>query len=254
MTVKNALQACLHEAGAIALEHWRRDVRHWIKGADEPVSEADMAVDAYLKTRLPAIITGSLYISEESLESSSSIADAPFWLVDPIDGTRAFIQGEEDFVISVALMRAGAPVMGAIFHPVKQIFLFASHGEGAWKNDEPIHVSQTDHMAQARIVGNRRRIEKTLAAQNIVFGGADFRHSMAWRLALVALGQYEATISFTPKSDWDLAAGHIIIQEAGGRVSDMQNRPLQYGRADMRHEAVLATNGKLHMAMTRAFA
>lgn len=253
MTLARGLEACLREAGAIALEYWRRDVRHWTKGADEPVSDADMAVDAHLKARLPALWPDSYYISEESQEARGQNSDAPFWLVDPIDGTRAFIQGEEDFVISVALMQAGAPIIGAIFHPVRQIFLYAAQGEGASQNGAPIHASRTDAMARARLVGNRRRIEKTMAAQNQTIAGAAFRHSMAWRMALVAMGQYDATISFTPKSDWDLAAGHLLILEAGGRVSDLQNRPLVYGGMDMRHDTILATNGALHHALIRAF-
>ncbi len=168
------------------------------------------------------------------------------WVVDPIDGTRAFLKGRDEFTVAVALVEDGRPVLGAVYNPAREEFFEATSGGGARLNGAPIRVARVDHIAGARLVLGRREAghvkwHDSLGAREVV--GIS---SIAYKLAMVAAGRADATISLSPKSDWDVAAADLIIAEAGGTASQPDGTPLVYNRPRPRNAGVVAANPVLH--------
>jgi myo-inositol-1(or 4)-monophosphatase len=229
--------AATREAGAIALKFFRDGVKSWHKKPNDPVSEADLAVDALLKEKLCGARPDYGWLSEESGQSGST---ATRWVVDPIDGTRAFIEGKPEFTICVALVRDGAPVIAAIYNPASEELFEASAGGGAFLNGKPIQASGHASLMEARFLASRRTFERHGWLARTAKADFAYRNSIAYRMALVAAGKFDAAISLTEKSDWDVVAADLLVREAGGRVTTADGAPLQYGSANYRHPSVIA--------------
>ncbi len=248
------LQSAVREAGALALSYFGRDIKKWDKAPDDPVSEADLAVDALLKDRLCSARPGYGWMSEETEDDPARLSAPLVWIVDPIDGTRAFLQGKPEFTVCVALVADGAPILGVVFNPATGDFFEAVRGGGARHNGAAIAVSPQDAIAGAKLLSSRRTFQKrdwTDAVEHAEFG---FLGSMAFRLALVGAGRYDATITLAPKSDWDLAAGDLIITEAGGVATQVDGKELRYNRPSVRHPDVIAAGPELHAKLVEGFA
>lgn len=211
-------------------------------------------MDALLKKHLHGARPDYGWLSEESEDDGSRLS-APFvWIVDPIDGTRAFLQGKPEFSVSVALVSDGTPVAGVVFNPVTDEFFEAARGAGARLNGTPIAVTAQGSVKGAKLLSSRRAFEKrdwSDVTESAEFG---FVNSMAYRLALVAGGSYDATITLSPKSDWDIAAGDVIITEAGGVMTQADGKEIRYNRASVRHPNILAAGPALHGKLIEGFA
>ncbi len=230
--------AATREAGAIALKFFRDGVKSWHKKPNDPVSEADLAVDALLKEKLCGARPDYGWLSEESGQSGSTTTR---WIVDPIDGTRAFIEGKPEFTICVALVHDGAPVIAAIYNPASEELFEATAGGGAFLNGKPIQASGHASLMEARFLASRRTFERHGWLARTAKADFAYRNSIAYRMALVAAGKFDAAISLTEKSDWDVVAADLLVREAGGRVTTADGTPLQYGSANYRHPSVIAT-------------
>ena len=125
----------MREAGALALSMFRTELKNWTKGASSPVSEADIAVNDLLERRLRAATPDYGWLSEESVDDDERLGKPLVWIVDPIDGTRAYLAGREDWCVSVALVAGATPVLAAVFAPATDEFFFAGRGQGATLND-----------------------------------------------------------------------------------------------------------------------
>jgi len=239
------LFAAVREAGALALRHFRAGVKSWHKKPNDPVSEADLEVDALLRERLLVPRPDYGWLSEESAGQAAQ-HNSPVWVVDPIDGTRSFIAGKPEFAVSVALMQAGEPVLAAVLNPATEEYFSARKGGGAFLNDRPIRASGHATLMEARLLASRRTFEKHGWLTRI--GNAEFAHrnSIAYRIALVAAGRFDSAISLSEKSDWDIAAADLIVREAGGRITNAEGGSLVYGTARFRHPSVIATCPWLH--------
>lgn len=227
------------EAGAVALRFFRDGVKSWHKRPNDPVSEADMAVDALLRERLIQARPDYGWLSEES--ERIEVKGGDLWIVDPIDGTRAFIDSKPEFTICVALLRDGYPVLAAIFNPATDEFFDAIAGGGARLNGKPAHASGHGSLTEARFLASRRTFERHGWISRTAKADFAYRNSIAYRMALVAAGKYDAAISLTEKSDWDVAAADLLVQEAGGRVATADGAPLTYDADKHRHPSVIAT-------------
>lgn len=231
------LEAAVREAGALALTTFQGALKHWTKGRDSPVSEADLAVDALLMDRLRTPDVG--WLSEETDDDPARLAHRRVWVVDPIDGTRAYIAGLPDWTISVALVEDGRPLVAALLAPVAGEYFAAVAGEGATCNGVPIHVTGGEHLAGARIAGPRRAIDELahsvpgLAAQPRV-------RSLALRLARVAQGQLDAAFAGGNSHDWDLAAADLLVHEAGGVLTTLAGEKAVYNRPEPVHGTLVA--------------
>jgi myo-inositol-1(or 4)-monophosphatase len=244
------LEAAVRDAGALALAFFRNGVRAQRKDDGSDVTEADFAVDKLLRERLVGARPDYGWLSEETADDPSRLLARRVWIVDPIDGTRAFVLNKPEWVISAALVEAGQPVMGIVYNPCREEFFDARRGQGSHLNGEPMHVSQRRELEDARILGS-----KGLAHQPIWDGrpwpriDLTWVFSIAYRLALVACGRADAVVALTPKHEWDLAAGALLIHEAGGVVTAPHGALLSYNNANSRCDGILAAGPALHGAI-----
>jgi myo-inositol-1(or 4)-monophosphatase len=236
------LESAVHAAGSIARNYYGGDVRRWSKAGGSPVTEADLAVDKFLKQTLCAARPDYGWLSEESVDSLARLERARIFVVDPIDGTVAFLKQRPHFTICAAVVEAGRPLAGVVYNPITEEFYAASAGGGATLNGAPIHAGDRDQIEGARM----------LAPKNLFTDDAWPRmeittlSSIAYRLVLVAAGRQDAMVSLTVKHDWDLAAADVIVEEAGGLLSDQAGRKLLYNRPTATQRATIAAGPKLH--------
>jgi myo-inositol-1(or 4)-monophosphatase len=245
--LRDRLASAVREAGALALHMFRGRPASWIKGASSPVSEADLAVDALLRERLLAIRDAG-WLSEESEDDPARLQRAEVWVVDPIDGTRAYLAGLADWVISAALVDAGRPVVAALYAPVTDELFLATAGGGATLNGAPIRTSSGDGLAGARFSGAKRRLD-SLAAIEPRIETTPRIPSLALRLARVATGTLDGTFTAPNSHDWDLAAADLLVHEAGGLISTLTGESLIYNRPNPVHDALLAAGRARHAVL-----
>lgn len=247
------LHDAVREAGALALEYFKGAVKSWDKAPGDPVSEADLAVDKLLRERLVALEPATGWLSEESVEGRRPLPESRLWIVDPIDGTRAFVEKRPEFAVSVALVEAGRPVAAAVYNPATDEYFEAHAGAGAFLNARPIRVSPKAEIAGARILsgmGNAKRLGWLSATGEPARAAEIGRiNSIAYRMCLVASGRFDGVVSLGPKSDWDLAAADLIVAEAGGLTTDEKGRAFRYNEPGLRHPAVLAANAAMHAVL-----
>ncbi len=241
----------VREAGALALRYFEKGTHSWEKSPDNPVSDADLAVDRLLREQLTAARPDFGWLSEETEDDLVRLEKSHVWIVDPIDGTRAFLRGEPQFAVSAALIVDGAPVLGAVYNPAKDEFFEAVKGAGARCNGAPLKASTCTGAENARLLAGKRTFRThdwTSVADNAEF---HFVNSMAYRMAVVADGRYDATITMTNKSEWDIAAAHLLVEEAGGRVTRVDGGEITYNRPHVHHDNVIAAGRKLHGVLVK---
>lgn len=244
------LAGAARDAGHLVMEYFGEGARlkHWEKRPGDPVSAADMAADAFLKDTLLNARPDYGWLSEESRAEPGS--SGRVFVVDPIDGTRAFIKGRTDFCISLAIVENGQPIIAVICAPARGEFYTSVSGEGALCNGERLQVSQQAAIAGAKLLGDAGRLGDLRAI------GAETIHinSVALRLALTASGQADGLVAVRPKNDWDLAAGHLIVTEAGGRLSSPDGATLSYDGESHRQPAPIAAGPALHALLLEQLA
>lgn len=246
-----ALGAAAAEAGELALRMQTAGVRTWNKHQDSPVTEADIAVDKFLRERLEAIAPDYGWQSEESIDIATRSALQRRWVVDPIDGTRAFIKRQPDWSIATALVEHGRPVAAALYAPVTRELFVAHRGGGALLNGVPIAVTARRTLAGARIAGPRFTLER-LAQAGIAFEAVPRIHSLALRFARVASGEIDVAIASENARDWDLAAADLLVHEAGGALTDISDAQLVYDRPETLHPVLAASGAGLRADMLAA--
>ncbi len=211
-------------------------------------------MDALLKKRLCGARPSYGWLSEETEDNPARLSTSLVWIVDPIDGTRAFLKGRPEFTVCAALVADGAPILGVVFNPATGDFFEALKGGGARHNGNPICVTAQDAIAGAKLLSSRRSFENRDWSDAVEHAEFGFLGSMAFRLALVGAGRYDATITLSPKSDWDIAAGDLIISEAGGVTTRVDGKELRYNRPNVRHPNVIAAGPALHGKLIEGFA
>ncbi|GAK44995.1 inositol-phosphate phosphatase [Tepidicaulis marinus] len=239
----------VREAGALALTYYKADAKHWEKSKGDPVSEADLAVNALLAERLQDARPGYGWLSEETEDDARRLTRTRVWVIDPIDGTRAFIKGKPHFTICGALVEEGRPVLGAVFNPAMDEFFEAVSGGGARLNGAPIQVSACDAIDGCRMAAFGPMFKHPAWREPWPEMEIVDRNSVAYRLALVACGQADAAMALNRKNDWDIAAADLLIHEAGGKVTDHQGAPLIYNREDTKHRSFIAAGPALYQAI-----
>jgi myo-inositol-1(or 4)-monophosphatase len=244
---RERLAAAVKEAGAIALKFFRGPLKSWTKGeGDSPVTDADIAANELLHRRL--VSDGDGWLSEESDNDPTRLAARRVWVVDPIDGTRAFIAGREDWSISAALVVDGRPVVAALYVPVSDELFLATAGGGAMRNDAPIQASVGGSLDGARIAGPKRMLER-IARSGPEIVAMPRVHSLALRLARVANSELDAALAGGNGHDWDLAAADLLVHEAGGMMTALDGKALTYNRPDPIHGVLIAAGRERHAAL-----
>jgi myo-inositol-1(or 4)-monophosphatase len=246
--LRGPLVEAVRAAGTLALASRATPLRTWHKANKSPVSEADIEVDRLLKARLMAETPDYGWLSEESVDDRARTQRRRVWIVDPIDGTRAYLAGSADWVVSAALVEDGRPILGAIFAPVEQAMFVAVRGAGATRNGAPVQVSGGSDMKSARIAGPRGPLS-SLATLLPEIVSVPKIHSLALRLARVAEGTLEAAFVSHSGHDWDLAAADLLVHEAGGALTTLGGEPPIYNRADPVHGPLFAAGRARHAAL-----
>ena len=230
----------MRTAGTIARKFYGTDFKRWSKEGGSPVTEADLAVDAFLKQTLLAAHPSYGWLSEESVDDPSRLTASHVFVVDPIDGTVAFVKNKPHFTICAALVEKGRPIAACVYNPIAEECFTAVTGGGAHLNGEPIHVSTRDRIEGADMLGPKSNF---IGWPEMVISSYS---SIAYRVALVAAGRHDAMISLTTKRDWDLAAADLIVQEAGGLLSDEAGAALIYNTPTATQRVSVAAGPVLH--------
>jgi myo-inositol-1(or 4)-monophosphatase len=249
--LKAPVTAIIREAGEIALGFARSGAKRWTKGDSSVVTEADVFVDAFLRERLSALDSGIGWLSEETADTPERLDHARVWIVDPIDGTRAFVEGVPVWVISIALVNEGRPVFGMIFNPTKDEMFDAVEGGGAFLNGQQISASGRDLLAGAEIVGPRSMLED-LDGIGAEVARAPYVYALAYRLANVAANRVDAAVASTRAKDWDIAAADIIMQEAGAKLLEIDGELPRYNLPSPVHRPLIGAREPLNAAIRAA--
>jgi len=233
------LAAVAREAGELALGFFRRDPTVWHKSGGSPVSEADLAVDELTRSRLATARPGYGWLSEETADGPERLDRARVFVVDPIDGTRAFLRGEDEWAVSLAIVEAGRPIVAALLQPTNGRLMTAMRGAGAYCEGRPLAVSDQASLTEARLGAPHKYLERreVLAAP---FAERRTVPSLALRMARVAEGRLDVAYGTSNAHDWDLAAADLLVHEAGGRLTVPSGEPLTYNRPGPSHPPLVA--------------
>ncbi len=234
------------EAGALAMSFYRSDFAKWEKPGEGPVTEADIAVDRLLRERLCGAFPDHGWLSEETIDNAARLNAHRVWIVDPIDGTKAFIQGEPYFTICIALVEAGRPIAAVVFNPATDECFEAARGGGAFLNGAPIRAASRAQLLGARMLTSEALLASKRWPEPWPSMHVETRNSAAYRVALVANGVFDGCLSLSGKYDWDMAAAELILQEAGGKLSCHDGAPYIYNRPHPRHPSLIAAGQPLH--------
>lgn len=245
------LTAAVRAAGALSLEFFRSDSRSWSKGPGQPVGEADLAVDRHLRAALLDARPGYGWQSEESDAVAGTDPARRRWVVDPIDGTRAFLKGRDEFALSVALVAGARPVAAVVYNPARDEFFDAVADGGAWLNGAAISVASAAALAGAEVLVSRTELKELDWPDLLGDCVTTPMSSIAYRLALVAAGRADAVVTLRGKSDWDIAAGHLLAAEAGAAVTLADGGPIGYDPPGTRHPTLIAANPALNSLLVR---
>ena len=250
------LRDAARQAGAMALAFFRHgadsSARRWYKERGSPGTEADIAVDAFLKVRLSEALPEAGWLSEETADNPDRLDRPLVWIVDPIDGTRAFMSGHPDWSVSIALLSEGRPVLGLVYAPALDRLYEGSLGEGAFCNGEPLTVSAADRFGGAGVAGPQPLIDRFERRLGETLHRLPKVPSLALRLARVADGSIDIGLVSGNSRDWDLAGADVILHEAGGSLTDLEGVRLAYNRPEPIHGELIAAGRRLHPRLIEA--
>jgi len=234
-------------AGDISLRHWRSDHRVWDKGDGQgPVTEADLECDVMLRARLLGACPDHGWLSEETEDDAdrraARMASKRLFIVDPIDGTRAFTRGDDAWAHSLAVVEAGQVVAGVVYLPALERMFTATRGGGAYLNGAPIRAGE----GRNRLLAHRAVFASEYWPGGVPEVSRHSRPSLAYRLALVAQGRYDGMMTFRPTWEWDIAAGVLLCSEAGAVVTDRTGGPVAFNSVAGCTTGLIAASAALH--------
>ena len=236
------------EAGKIATRYSGPQTQSWDKpeGAG-PVTEADLAVNAMLERDLQSARPDYGWLSEETEDTPDRLSNDRVFIIDPIDGTRSFAEGSRTWAHSLAIAEQGEVTAAVIYLPRRELLYAAAKGQGATLNGATIQVSRQSNMPEAEILAAKPNLDphhwQSGTAPNF---RRVYRPSLAYRMALVAQGRFDGMLTLRPSWEWDIAAGDLILREAGGLCTDRLNQPLRFNNAQPRLNGVVAAASELH--------
>jgi len=239
-------------AGEILRGHWRRGgYKIGSKGPDNPVTAADLEADRAIKKLLRDPFPGYGWLSEETADNDDRLKCRRVWIVDPLDGTKEFINGIPEFAVAIALVEDGVPVLGVTYNPVKREMYWAARGAGCHLNTRRVRVTRMRTLKRATVLASRS--ETARGEWQVLRGMLKVRPtgSVAYKLALVAAGRGDATFTRSPKSEWDIASGAALVIEAGGTITDIKGREIRFNQRNVQLEGLVADNTILHAALIK---
>ncbi|PZR90515.1 MAG: 3'(2'),5'-bisphosphate nucleotidase CysQ [Stutzerimonas stutzeri] len=249
-----AVEAACREAGGLALDLFRPGAKTaaktWSKAGGSPVTEADIGVDTFLNMRLSALLPEAAWLSEETADDTIRLSRRFVWVVDPIDGTRAFMSGSPDWAVCVALLDEGRPILGVVHAPAGTTTYTAVSGGGAHSNGKPIRANELTTLAGAHIAGPKPMLDALARQEDFI--ATDKIPSLALRLTRIADGTIDAGLVSPDARDWDLAAADLVLKEAGGQVTTSDGEALSYNREIPVHGMLMASGTSLASSLAQA--
>ncbi|MEO1493735.1 MAG: 3'(2'),5'-bisphosphate nucleotidase CysQ [Pseudomonadota bacterium] len=244
------LIAAAEAAGPIAMKFWRTEIEAMHKPGDlGPVTEADLAINRMLEAELGSARPGYGWLSEESEDNPKRLEAERIFIIDPIDGTRSFIAGEQGFSVALAIAHRGVVTAAAVHLPARMETFSAALGGGAHKNGFPIAASERAELSDATVLTARKQLDDMHWPGGVPPLKRHFRSSLAWRLCLVAEGRFDTMLTFRQAFEWDIAAGALIAAEAGANVTDGDGGRLVFNAPDALHPGIIAAPDALHGAI-----
>lgn len=246
-------ESCV-EAGEIALDLFRPGAqtaaKTWSKSGGSPVTEADIGVDTFLRIRLSVLMPEAAWLSEETVDDALRLSRRFVWVVDPIDGTRAYMGGSPDWAVCVALLDQGVPVLGVVHAPACKATYTATLGRGAFRNDAAIATSKLTGITDARIAGPKPMLDALARLED--FQQVEKIPSLALRLARIADATIDAGLISPDARDWDLAAADLILREAGGQLNGADGQAASYNRETPIHGMLVASGDGLALPLQQS--
>ncbi|MGR3803340.1 inositol monophosphatase family protein [Marinibacterium profundimaris] len=240
-------------AGEVALGFTGATARSWDKPGDAgPVTEADLAVNDRLAGILKPARPDYGWLSEESPDSPDRLAMDRVFIIDPIDGTRSFIDGSSTWAHAIAVAEAGVVTAAVIYLPMRDELFAAAAGQGATLNGAPIAPSDTAGMKDATVLAARPALESRHWKAGPPPFKREYRPSLAYRMATVAEGRFDGMLTLRRTWEWDVAAGDLILREAGARVSDRLGQALRFNNPQPSVNGVLAGGAAVHAGLLAA--
>ena len=217
------------KAGEIIMQYYCADYEIKEKGYHNPVTTADNEADSYLKSTLMSARPQYGWLSEETVDSKSRLSKEKVWIVDPLDGTKEFIEGVPQFVVSIALVEKGTPIIGVLHNPVTKETFHAVKGKGTYLDDNVYRCSIKDSTTDMLILNSRSETRKGLwEPYKQYFKELKPIGSVAYKMGLTATGKADIFVTLRPKNEWDVCAGTCLINEAGGKVIDLNGKELTF--------------------------
>jgi myo-inositol-1(or 4)-monophosphatase len=240
------LTGAAREAGALALEMRDRGLKIWSKSEGSPVTDADMAVDQLLKARLLSARPDYGWLSEETADDPARLAKRRLFVVDPIDGTAAYMKSRAWWTVALAVVEDGRPIAATVFAPQTEELAEAAEGSGALRNGKPIRASDADTLEDAAVLADAKLLERPIWPEPWPAMRLERRNSIAYRMMLVAEGAFDAAMALGRKWDWDVCAGALIATEAGAKVSDHRGRPFLFNQPVPQQASLVCAAPALH--------
>jgi myo-inositol-1(or 4)-monophosphatase len=236
---KKVLLDAVREAGAAILKLQETGFSVTKKSNHDLLTEADLLANHILHEQLLAAFPADGWLSEETVDDASRLHFPRIWIVDPIDGTREYAEGIPEYAISVALVEAGVPVLAAVFNPATDELFHARKGKGAWLGK---HQLSCTTLSDGKLSFLASRSEFKRGEWDVFRDKYDIKQigSIAYKLALIAAGEAHATFSLGPKSEWDIAAGVLLVKEAGGVVTDKLGQEFVFNQSNVLVNGIVA--------------
>ena len=216
------------------------------KGPDHPLTRADLESNECIRGHIAKAFPDDGWLSEETADSSERLARRRVWVVDPLDGTKEFIQHIPEFCVCIALVEAGRPIVGVEYNPATDRLYVAVRGQGTTLNGEPARVSSQAKLADAVVMASRSEDKRKEWDPFKPLMRVTLTGSVAYKLAELSVGNGDATFTLTPKNEWDICAGSLLVEEAGGSVTDLEGKPLVWNQPKTLRPGMIASNGTLH--------
>jgi myo-inositol-1(or 4)-monophosphatase len=244
------IQAALERAASVLSRFTPGAVEVEYKAGHDPVTEADRALDEALRRVL--LRDGEGWLSEETADDLARLDKEQLWVVDPLDGTREFVQGIPEWCVSIAWVEDGEAVAGGILNPATGETFLGSRATGVKRNGVVVQVSPRKDLAGALVLGSRSEFKrgewKQFQDGFLVLRAVG---SVAYKLALVSAGLADATWTLVPKHEWDVAAGTALVQAAGGVVRNLDGSPVDFNRRKPWLPGLIAAGPNLYPEISR---
>ena len=244
------IHAALEQANKIVLQYFRKNPKTWNKPDGSVLTEADFAVNETIHQLIRKARPEDGWLSEEGPDDPTRLAQKRCWIVDPIDGTRSFALGRDEWCIGLCVVENGEPIATGVQHPATKKLFLASKSMGATLNGKAIYVNDAADLSHARLASRPAALRRLQAPEAKPID-MSYTPQIA-RLALLAAGEVDVVASFGPKHDWDIAPGALLVTEAGGKITDEAGLAMTFGRANPRQNGLVAAGKARHAAVLKA--